>query len=213
MNEEIEKSKKNFPNDEIPDLLIKFYTFLTDNKPSGFLDYETIVETKYYLESLINKNIIDEFLPFYVDNSHAIFSFWLISDNKNLEQQPIVFMDTEGTYSVCANNLSNFFCLISLNLASRVCTVFNDNVLNKKMGWEGLIVNPYEKYNEEELREIEIYNIQNYPDFILFSDHVKKEMNLQCPENPIQLVEKAFNDLPNLEDYIRNKDGFVRDPR
>lgn len=212
MNEEIERFKQNFPNGQIPNLIEKFYLFLINNKPSGFLDYETIDETKYYLESLINKNLINEFIPFYVSNSHSIFSIWIFKQNQALEQQPIVFMDTEGTYTVCANNLSDFFCLISLNLAKQISTVFNNNYVYKKNGRERRIVNPFEKFNDEELKEIESYNIKNYLDYTLFLNYVKTEMDLLCIENPVKLVEKAIIQFPNLEDYIRSKDGFIRDP-
>lgn len=50
-------------------------------------------------------------------------------------------------------------------------------------------------------------------DFLPFQKWMVDEMGTSAAENPVKIVADAYNELPNLIEYVRSKNGFEAETR
>jgi hypothetical protein len=210
MNPEIRQAAANFPGGKLPEALFRFYEFLTADKPSGFLDYETITDGKTYLSSLLNENMLQEFIPFYVENRHDCYSIWLSDPAKKIEELPVMFNDTKGIYIICAADFNEFLFLLSKNIIGDAASAWSIYDMMTKMGVP--VASPLETYTEEVLTGRDTENQKTYEDYGAFASFVKNTMGIDY-ENPIRLMANAREKYPDMVSYIRSKKGFAIDPK
>ncbi|MEL1244817.1 hypothetical protein AAEO56_11135 [Flavobacterium sp. DGU11] len=214
---DIQKTASNFPNGELPELLVKFYEFpktleFPDPKTERFINTSTPEEWKQNLEAVINSNVMNEFIPFYFNGIHETYCFWNSIEGKDLANQPVVGISKQGTHSVVAANLHDFFSVHCLALVIKISFILADNAHSLKMGWESYMTDPYTFFNKERCERISKDYSKNHPDFLPFRKWMADEMGIIPTEDPVGIMVDAYNNFPNLIEYIRSKNGFVVEP-
>jgi hypothetical protein len=174
-----------------------------------FFDYETISDGRIYLSSLIKKKFLDEFIPFYVDGAHAIFAIWLTAKSKDIEKLPIVYIDTEGTYTVCASNFDEFVYLFSRGLIIQVSGTWDRYNSKIKAGREKSdLRDPFDLRDAEWIEDNDKY-FQKHERFERFKKYVAEEMNISIKDNPVQVIKDAIDKHPNFYEYLESKGALV----
>ncbi len=210
MKNEIEEAKINFPNGVIPPKVLMFYEFAVKNGECDLFNYESISNGKYFLSNLLTDEVINNFIPFYVDGAHGIFAIWTIENKDTIESSPVVYIDTEGTYTVCASNFDEFVFLFSKNLIVRISRLTAKYILSLKTG--SFCKNPRKLYDVERLKEIDSESKKEYKCYSKFKTYVSDTMGIQFEDDPVGLIENAIKNNPNLLDYLKENNGLKIQP-
>lgn len=207
-----------FPDGVVPELLLKFYEFpetlkFDDPEIKRYIHKSEPEEWKQNLKTIINSNVMDEFIPFYYNGIHETYCFWNIRDGESLENQPVVRFSKQQHHTIVAPNLRDFFSVHCLALDVKISFVMIDSAYWLKQGLDSHAMDPYECFDKERNELISNDYAENYPDFLPFQKWMVDEMGTSAAENPVKIVADAYNELPNLIEHIRSKNGFEAETR
>jgi hypothetical protein len=210
---DLQKITAHFPNGELPELLLKFYQFpetfeLQDPEAERYIHKSEPEEWKQNLEAIINRNVMDEFLPFYYNGIHETYCFWNVREGENLENQPVVRISKKQHHSVVAGNVRDFFSVHCLALDIKISFLLVDNAYCIKCGWDSYAQDPHEFFNKERCESIGNDYAEDYPDFLPYRKWLIEEMGIVPAEDPVKIVADAYNDLLDVIGYMRSKGGF-----
>lgn len=207
-----------FPDGEVLELLVKFYEFpetleFDEPETDRYIHKSEPEEWKQNLKGIINSNVMDEFIAFYYNGIHETYCFWNIRKGENLENQPIVRISKQQHHSVVAPNLRDFFSVYCLALDIKISAVLVNNNHWLKQGLDSYTIDLYECFDKERNEIISNDYAENYPDFLPFRKWMADDMGISAAENPVKIVADAYNELPNLIEHIRSKNGFEAETR
>lgn len=213
-----QKIAAHFPDGVVPELLLKFYEFpetfeFDEPETERYIHKSEPEEWKQNLKAIINSNVMDEFITFYYNGIHETYCFWKIREGQSLDNQPIVRISKQQHHSVVAPNLHDFFSIYCLALDIKISAVLVHNAYCLKQGFDSYTTDPYECFNKEGNEIISNDYAENYPDFLPFRKWMADDMGICAAENPVKIVADVYNELPNLIEHIRSKNGFETETR
>jgi hypothetical protein len=184
------------------EILRRFYEFCQSTK-GAFCDFEAVTDEKEWLNTLL----IPEAEPYFKllgrQKNGSLICFWKYEDGISLGQQPIVWLDSEGSiYSVVAAELPAFLSLLYYDTGA-----IYDIISAWERYWDAPDeeVSPSESFTDEKL-ELYIEMCQEiYPFYQPFAQWLCQEMGIESAATPATLVGEAIRGFPRLNAWLSSK--------
>jgi hypothetical protein len=169
-----------------------FKNFLAEHN-NQIADFSSVIDNKETLHSFSEEQ--QQLLtPLIEDGSNSFFAIWSIYPDRELEQQPIVWIECESNpTSVCANNFKEFLSLLPFggNLHRYFSRI--DFYLLEGRTKESYLNNDF----EGDLKAIE----QKFPEVKKFSVSLRNDLGIQATHSPCDLFLNAYDHHPNFYDW------------
>lgn len=167
-----------FPNQEMPENFLKFAQYANQQKGwfCGCFELDrTGAEAAWHWFSK-DAEMAQQFAVFGNGPDGSIYAFWLY-DDRIILHAPIVYLDSEDAgNAVIANNFTDFLALLSLGIDE-----LGPAITNRK-GYKGECV----------LTD----------DLQRFREWLKDQCNIETPSDYLEIVAKAQQSHPNLDERI-----------
>ena len=181
-----------------PGLIKDFYDFFKKNM--WVADFEPCWACSNLLDDLIPLEKIPAFVTLGMNKSHTVFAIWLLAQEQNLEDQPVVWMDSEGEPNeVFAVNFQAFLAMLPYDTASWY---------NQISAWTMYLENPntyqhvLEKYNSPSLyKEQMTAAAKRYQGHQAFLNWIVAR-HITTSENPFMDIGKAIQSHPRLSVWL-----------
>lgn len=182
---------------------INWLKTLVSNNNNELSNFYGVFEEDSYIKNALTE-LNDEksklLIPLLEDGSNSFFAIWSIHPDRELEQQPIVWIECEANpISVCAKNFDDFLSLLPYggmlhNLFSKV-----DFYLMEERP-----ENKYINLSAQELQQI-ISNCETeFPYMKEFNLKLKDELGIVPTENPFATFLDAFDSEPDFYHWSDN---------
>ncbi len=172
---------KNFPPGmEIPPALIKLFRYqaLGKYKYSGHF---YLYDRFWQNEGILEPQVRSDFVQFGFDADGSVYALWRYQPF-DLDKAPVVFLGSEWAGNkILANSINEFLALLSLGIPELGYAV-------EQAGWEK--------------------QVSERPEVIDFRVWLGRELDIQIPENPLAIVERARASHPDLNDWLQEKTGL-----
>lgn len=176
-----------------PEELQKLYEF--DQKVDDFyLDIEFLREGDDSLSLLVAEHH-EQFIAFAMDATGSIMAYWLYKEFLEIDQAPIVFLDSEGGGTVVASSSREFLSLLPYD------TSFFSTVATHWTSYQEDPVHtipPGRKYTQKFYGALFQYLTDSYPCYQDFRTWLATEMQIQPTENPFEVMVKNIEAYPVL---------------
>ncbi|MCA6364295.1 MAG: hypothetical protein IM638_14750 [Bacteroidetes bacterium] len=164
-------------------------------------DFISCFDDKSVFEGLMTEDKLRLCVPLIKDGSESIFAIWQIHSEKPIEEQPIVWIETEANpISVCASNFNDFLSLMPYG-------GYLHNLLSKLDFYliEGRTNDKYIRTSNEDLLNI-IINCQNeYPEMSDFNRRLQSELNILPANNPFTIFINAIDGEQDFYTWMNNE--------
>ncbi|MBU3660912.1 MAG: hypothetical protein FGM14_13630 [Flavobacteriales bacterium] len=172
-----------------------FKNFLAEHN-NQIADFSSVIENK---ETLHNFSEAQQQLltPLLEDGSNSFFAIWSIYPERELEQQPIVWIECESNpTAVCANNFREF--LLILEYGGNLHRYFSklDFYLLEGRVKESYLVG--RKECADDALKIE----EEYPEMKVFKANVAIHCKDLFGKTPVQIFLNAFDTNPNFDEWL-----------
>jgi hypothetical protein len=172
-----------------------FKTFLAEHN-NQIADFSSVIDTDTK-ETLHHFNEQQQQLltPLIEDGSNSFFAIWSIYPERELEQQPIVWVECESNpTAVCANNFREFLSLLPFggNLHRYFSRI--DFYIIEGRTKEGYLINDF----EGDLKDIN----EKFPEMKKFNAALINELGILAADSPCGLFLNAFDSHPDFYEWI-----------
>ncbi len=182
-------------------LLDQFVTFYTE-VGGGFGDFQLVNDTKKILNSIISVTAAPFFQVIGRQKSGSLVSFWQYQENKPLSEQPVIWLDSEGSpNAVFAPNLQAFLSLLPYDTGI---------IYDITVDWEKFLnsnrkkVTPKNRYSSKDFIRYIKMSRENNPTHDQFIAWLRG-MDIAVANDPVDVIGKAMQRFPNLKDWLTTK--------
>lgn len=177
-------------------------TFLADNK-NELSDFWGVFEEEKYISNSfpqLNHEKSKLLIPLLEDGSNSYFAIWTIHPERELEYQPIVWVECEANpMAVCADNFDTFLSLLPYggklhHLFSKVDFYLMEN----------RPANKYINLSTQELQQIMTDCETEFPYMKEFNHQLKYEFGISPAENPFNVFLNAYDKNPDFYEWFQS---------
>lgn len=181
-----------------PELIKDFYDFFEKNM--WVADFEPCYDCPHLLEDLIPEEKKPSFITLGMNKSHSVFAIWTIIKATKIEDQPIVWIDSEGSpYEVFASGFKELLALIPYDTVS---------LYNYISAWNQYLDDPnnyqhlLKKYNNPSLFKEQLAHAASthHPHQAYMKWIDARQIILS--ENPFMDIGKAMQAYPRLSQWL-----------
>lgn len=199
---------KNFPDMYIPDLIKDFYVFISRNRislPNFEDDAGNHISQSGMIPHFIRADLVHYFVKIGLTSSHGYYAIWRIFPNKKLEENPIVYLDSEASpVAVVACNFEEFIAIIHIPFSS----IIYDIEYHTEYGYEleefdDTKLQKYLDEFKEENKADETYELPERAS--LWFDFVEKNTFHVQDKHPYRIIKNAYLTMPKLLDWLKKE--------
>lgn len=179
-------------------LLSQFYAFY-EEVGGEFCDFQVVANGEKLLKTLIPAAAIPFLHVIGRQKNGSLICFWQQFAQQNLIDQPIVWLDSEGSpFSVFASNFHVFLSLLPYDTGS---------IYDMIAAWEEYAetgedwIVSVDRFSADTLKMYEDMAQNNYPHHEQFINWLKK-MGVEPASDPFSLIGKAIEQLPALRTWL-----------
>lgn len=181
--------------------LQSFYEFCrTVDGP--FCDFEVVENEKQWLNSLLLPEAESFLKVIGMQKNGSLICFWSYEDELSLEQQPIVWLDSEGSpNAVFASNILSFLSILPYDTGAIYDVLF---------AWQEYWSSSRKrkKPTSEFAKKMKMYlemSQEDYPFHNQFVEWLRTEIGLEPATNPAQLIGEAVEHFPRLDVWLNER--------
>jgi hypothetical protein len=180
-------------------LITNFYDFLKIN--GQVADFEPGWKDLDLIHNLVPPSRISELIPLGMHGSQSVIAIWNISATEDMESQPIVWIDSEGSpREVFANSFRDFLALLTYDTNS-----WYDYIT----AWQQYLDSPseyqqlFERYNSDTLTPKD----QLASADATYSDHQAylqwvSSLGIDIPDHPFRVIGQAMQASPRFSQWL-----------
>lgn len=168
-----------------------------------FCDFEVVENEGKWLNTLLVPESESYFKLIGKQRSGSLICFWQLEDNIPLAQQPIVWLDSEGSiYSIIAARFPDFLSLLYYDTGA-----IYDVVSAWKRYWDAPAneISPAESFTEEQLNLYVEMCQELYPFYQSFTKWLRQDVGIKPAGNPAILVGEAIEGFPELNIWLSTR--------
>ncbi|MBD1808385.1 hypothetical protein H6F98_23435 [Microcoleus sp. FACHB-SPT15] len=191
----------NQPLDQMEDLQ-RFFEFCRTVE-GLFCDFEDVENGNKLLTSLLKSEAEPYFTVIGIQKSHSLMCFWKYNDSVSLQEQPIVWLDSEGTpNAVFASNFRDFLSLLPYDTGA---------IYDWIASWERYLDNPssqqtpIERFTNERIEMYIEMSREDNPFRDQFINWLREEINIEPATQPVALVGEAIQSFPRLSQWLTDR--------
>ena len=191
----------NQPLDRMEDLQCFLEFCRTVEGP--FCDFEDVENGNELLKPLLKPEAESYFTVIGMQKSHSLICFWKYKDNVSLQEQPIVWLDSEGTpNAVFAPNFRDLLSLLPYNTGAIYDWIaYWEDYLDAPSEQES----PAEYFTSEQIQMSVERSREKNPFCGQFINWLREEMNIEPATQPVALVGEAMQSFPRLRQWLTDR--------
>lgn len=190
-------SKKNDGKDSLEEFIN-----LLSGIDGEFADFYITETGARKLTALVGREKSKFFEVIGAHSSHSLICYWEYGKGGKIEDQPIVWLDSEGwPNSVIARNLKEFISLLPYDTGTIYDIV--SSWVNFKEDPESMRA-PREAHTEDDLKKLQSSAADRYEAHRNFCDLIESQMHIKICDDPVGLIEKAMESYPDLSKWLEN---------
>lgn len=189
---------KKQPSDKFE--YLQRFTEFCKNVENQFCDFEEVENGKELLISLLKPEITSCFTVIGMQKSNSLICFWEYKDNVFLQEQPIVWLDSEGSpNAVIASNFKDFLSILPYDTGA---------IYDWTAAWEGYWDNsiqqeiPTERFTVDRVNMYLAMSDESNPCHQEFVNWLRTEMHIELADQPVALIGEASKRFPRLSQWL-----------
>lgn len=174
-----------------------FKKFVIINK-NEFTDFECVSDDSEPISKMVGSNKLNNLVPLLMHGSGSVFCIWKIHPNTSIEEQPVVWLDSEAfPISVCCCSFKEFLSILEYGgaLAGIMADVGNWLESGKQNSFAL-------RLSDEGFHEILKKNNSEYPYLKDFVNVIKKNYKTETSKNPYELIVCSIEKEPNFAEWL-----------
>jgi hypothetical protein len=185
-----------------PEYLQQFFEFCR-KVGNQFCDFEEVDNRQELLTSLLKSEAESYFTVIGMQKSNSLICFWKYQDNVSLKEQPIVWLDSEGSpNAVVASNFNDFLSLLPYDTGA-----IYDWIAAWERYWDSPSQqqNPIESFTTDRVEMYVEMSRENNHCREEFVNWLREEIDIQPAPQPVALIGKASERFPRLSQWLTDR--------
>jgi hypothetical protein len=179
---------------------LQYFSEFCKKVENQFCDFEEIQDGQKILTSLLKSEVTSYFTVIGMQKSSSLICFWKYKDNISLQEQPIVWLDSEGSpNAVIASNFKDFLSLLPYDTGA---------IYDWIAAWERYLDNsteqeiPTERFTIDRINRYLAMSDESNPCHQEFVNWLRTEMHIELADRPVALIGNAIESFPRLSQWL-----------
>lgn len=186
-------------NSEAPDNLLRVYEYLQRGNEGSLELHVPFLGTERILR-LVGSQLSADLIPLFTMANGGVIAVWIQNKSLSLENQPIVWLDSEGSPSeVFAENLDSLFALLHYSQGSIYDVIFA-NQMNEED--PELFESAIKRFSLEEFTQAAAEDWDENETLNSFHNWLEANLGVSIEENPIERITNATKSFPSFQKLL-----------